>query len=345
MSRPRVTSELAPDTRSALEALRSFDGPVVAGDRGDGFVTLVTLMAGDVLGRFGFPSRADVRSIAFTGDGSALLAGTSGSVLRRWAVAGEPCETTIKGTHQPVRCVAPAKSGRWLAVASHCADRSQEPPCIRLHDATTLEILHEGEPNRWGAHAVTIAPDETSLLAAHGEWKLQAWSLGAWQLQWTIPAGGAVDALACHPAGELAAVGVSRMNAGHVGFIKVVSGEPAGARIVGFNAHPRAMTFSPSGQYIALCDGGIGATWVWDISSALALDGAVDARDARILAREFRTEHGYTCASFLDDNRIVLIGSGRFSIVDLASGTKLHEVPGPSFGCAAVRLVGGMAPP
>ncbi|KAF5828571.1 WD40-repeat-containing domain protein [Dunaliella salina] len=220
---------------------------------------------------------SDVRSVAFTPDGTTLVSGSNDKTIKLWDVASGSCRDTLKGHTDSVRSVAVSRDGctlasgsfdktvrLWNLISRRCiatlSGRTPWTECVAITASVNSAAISPDGAN-WVesvTESVDISPNGATL--ASGSLDRNVWC--------TATLSGHTDlvySVAICPYGTIVASGSYDKT---VRLWYVLSGKHK-ATLQGHSAGVYCVAFSPDGTHLA-SGGGIGDCTVrlWDMSSA-----------------------------------------------------------------------------
>lgn len=248
VSKPRIARELDPAVADGLRAVR--EPRVVLASCFTGVVSVRDDADGRVLAELRFPTAAWIDAVVFAPGRECVVACAQG-LLRRWEIAGEPAELSVK---QPLTCVSGAmvsRSGSFLATSIWNRDGGVRYPRLRVQDMATLQIVRQSNARVQGGGGHVAFRNAEDTLLAYDDGRLFEWDLVTGSER-PLLAPGDVRAMAMHPTVSIAAVSVSEgYEVHHVHLIDAMSGERIGARVGPFPGIDE-LVFSPDGQYLVI---------------------------------------------------------------------------------------------
>ncbi|MEZ6121878.1 MAG: protein kinase [Planctomycetaceae bacterium] len=127
----------------------------------------------DIVGVFGeshLKSRGHLWSVAFSPDGSEVVAGGDDHTPRIWNALTGRLQHALVGHNSLIHAVAWSPDGRWIA-------SGDDAGLVCLWDAATGELRHRLELHQQFVHALAFTTDNTKLVTAGGEDRILVWDV------------------------------------------------------------------------------------------------------------------------------------------------------------------------
>jgi WD40 repeat protein len=251
---------------------------------------------------------ADVTSIAFAPDGTAIVSGSHDLTVRRTSLATGERQWQAPGAFDQVNSVAMSGDGSLLATGNsdgrfalgvHPAGAPGiAPGAVRLWDARTGRLLRRLGVPADQVMAVALSPDGRSVAAGagspDGQGVVHVWDAASGATVWSARDHAAeVLAVAFAPDGSALASagadGLIQLRDSRTGFVaRTLSGHARGAT---------SLAFSADGAGLA-CGAGDGTAFVWDARTGRRLH-ALRPQPAK--SRTFTSDRPITCVALSRD--------------------------------------------
>jgi len=248
-----------------------------------------------------------VAALAWPRDGQTIITGDWDGTIKVWDVGEREVRRTLSGHKRPVRGLALAPGGSWLASVT-----DEKAGHLRVWDlAAGTERLTLKVP-KGGLQAVAVSPDGKTIATGGGAGKdggeVRLWDAVTGQDRGVLHGHvGEVVAVAFAPDGRLLAAAGSKDNVAKLWDLATLSEVRT---LAGHAQRVNAVAFSPDGRTLATA-GRDGSVRLWDVATGeeqRALQG--DARDVRAVA-------------FSPDGGTLATASGDLArLWDVATGTE-----------------------
>lgn len=297
-------------------------------------VTVWEVESGQQLSRFKsethFPSSA---GLAFLRDGSRVMTGGRGGLVRLWDVVDGDQVGTFKVPMEIITGVAVSADGRRALATGGYFNNSDTRlgPLLSVWDMETKEVLFELKPEvRTVLYGGVFTADGKSVVAEDiaDRHQLARWDIASGRRMLVFPDNTSVRALAISPDGRHVLSGGS---SGRV----ILSDVETGLVVRSFRGHDRgvnAVAFSADGRY-AISGGDDNIVRLWRLPET-AGETAPEAEPVLREVRQFRHDNYVYCVAFSPDgNRALSSGfDTTLRLWDISSGEELKKFKGDSAG-------------